>query len=276
MRRLVWLPVLVLLLLVSGCGGGDDEPDQEAAAPTTSATPTAPATPVQDVPQVGACYALDFKGATSATTAVPPVPCTAKHTAVTIYVGTIDAIDDGHLLGIDSATVQDQLATTCPTKVAPWVGGDPDKQRLSRFSAVWFGPTLKDADAGAKWFRCDLVAVGGDDTLAALDGDAKNALAPDDALDRWGTCGTAAPSEKGFERVVCSAKHSWQAVSVVAIDKDAAYLGKGAQAAADDACKLEAQQRATDPLVYKWSFEWPPRDDWNAGQRSGLCWVPAS
>jgi hypothetical protein len=48
------------------------------------------------------------------------------------------------------------------------------------------------------------------------------------------------------------------------------------QSAGDDACKLEAQQRATDPLVYKWSFEWPTKTEWDGGRRYGLCWVPSA
>ena len=81
-------------------------------------------------------------------------------------------------------------------------------------------------------------------------------------------------STKTFEAVACSEPHSWKAVSVVEIPKAAGYLGRFPQRIADDACKEEAQQRATDPLKLKWSFQWPSQEAFDAGQRYGLCWVP--
>ena len=52
------------------------------------------------------------------------------------------------------------------------------------------------------------------------------------------------------------------------------YLGPRTQKAADEACKAQAQQRATDPLKIKWAFQWPDQEAFDAGQRYGLCWVP--
>ena len=46
------------------------------------------------------------------------------------------------------------------------------------------------------------------------------------------------------------------------------------QAAADRACKDEAEQQGTDPLEIKWAFQWPSQEAFDAGQRYGLCWVP--
>ncbi|RLV49568.1 hypothetical protein D9V37_06485 [Nocardioides mangrovicus] len=273
MRRLLLLVLLVLL--VSGCASGG----APAAKRSTTRSPSPSATTSQapdPPPQVGQCYQLTYDAATSPTTDVPAVPCSQAHTAVTIYVGRIDPVVDGHLLTVDSATVQTQIAQTCPTKVGGWVGGDQDTQRLSRFTSIWFSPSLTQADRGADWFRCDLVAVRGADDLATL-ATTKNVLSDADrGLDRYGICGNSAPSAKRFSRIICAQPHQWQAVKVVAIAADAAYLGAKAQAAADDSCKVEAQQRATDPLVYKWSFEWPTKHEWDDGQRYGLCWVPAT
>ena len=35
-----------------------------------------------------------------------------------------------------------------------------------------------------------------------------------------------------------------------------------------------ASGRSNGSLKYTWSFEWPTRDQWDAGQRYGYCWVP--
>jgi hypothetical protein len=32
---------------------------------------------------------------------------------------------------------------------------------------------------------------------------------------------------------------------------------------------------ADDPLDFTWSQESPTREQWDAGQRYGICWVPA-
>ena len=51
-------------------------------------------------------------------------------------------------------------------------------------------------------------------------------------------------------------------------------LAKDVTAAADSRCKAVASERANGSLKFTWSFEWPPRAQWNAGQRWGYCWVP--
>ncbi|MGI9156384.1 MAG: septum formation family protein [Marmoricola sp.] len=281
MSRLRLLPLLLAALL-TGCGGGAGRAKAEAPASSGTATPSATSTATPSatpttrprVPKVADCYRLDLKAATSPTSGSGPVSCKARHTAVTVFVGRIDPVVDGHLLAVDAKEVQDQIATTCPTKVPGWVGGARQDQRLSRFTAIWFSPTLAESDAGADWFRCDVVAIGAAGQLASLPGTVKGSLSSSSALDAFGTCGTSAPSEKGFEQVICARPHTWRAATLIDIPQDAKYLGPNMQATGDNACKAEAQQRATDPLVYTWSFQWPTRDEWNAGRRYGLCWVP--
>ena len=56
---------------------------------------------------------------------------------------------DGHAVAVDSAGVQHQLATTCPRKLAAYVGGSAEVADLSRFNVVWFSPTLEQSDRGA-------------------------------------------------------------------------------------------------------------------------------
>jgi hypothetical protein len=145
---------------------------------------------------------------------------------------------------------------------------------LSRVEAVWFRPSLEQADAGADSFRCDVVVVSKEGTLLELPRTMKGALDASNALDEFGTCGTAAPDAKSFQRVVCSEKHSWRAVDVVDLPRDAHYLAKDVTATGDGACKDVASERANGALKYTWSFEWPTRAQWQTGQRYGYCWVP--
>ena len=135
-------------------------------------------------------------------------------------------------------------------------------------------PSAEQVDAGAAWFRCDVVGLAAANQLIPLPRRMKGALNRSDAPDRFGTCGTQAPGKRGFERVVCRRKHAWRAVDTVAIDGSARYLGAAASAAGDARCKDVAAARANGALKYTWSFEWPTRDQWKAGQRYGYCWIP--
>jgi hypothetical protein len=43
----------------------------------------------------------------------------------------------------------------------------------------------------------------------------------------------------------------------------------------DPVCRDVAADATDDPLDLTWSQESPTREQWDAGQRYGICWVPA-
>ncbi len=257
-------------LVTSGCSVGESD---SAPAPSPSVSVSSAPTPVVD-PVVGSCHSLTVREATDPVDAGEPVSCREPHTSVTTKVGQIDPVVDGHLLAVDSRTVRSRIADACPDDPGTFVGGDRTTRRLSRFEVVWFGPSLEQSDAGANWYRCDVVAVRAGKSLLTLPRKLKGALDQKGALNRFGTCGTSAPDQRGFARVVCSEKHSWRAVDVVGLPAGTRYLAKKAAAAGDAACKDVASERADGELKYTWSFEWPTRAQWVSGQRYGYCWVP--
>jgi len=270
-HRVAPLLAPLVLLLAAGCSS-DQEPE---AASTPSPSPSASsAAQAATLPRTGSCHALSVSEATDPVDASDPVPCRRPHTSVTIKVGEPSPVADGHLLAVDSATVRAQIARACPDTPGAYLGGNATAQRLSRFEVVWFSPSLEQADAGANWYRCDVVAVRAEGQLLSLPARLKGVLDQGGALDRFGTCGTAAPDARTFDRVVCSERHTWRAVDVVDLPKDARYLAKAAAAVADSACKDIAAERADGELKYTWSFEWPTRPQWASGQRYGYCWVP--
>jgi hypothetical protein len=273
-----WTSVTVSLLLGVVLGGAaacsQDQPTTATRSSTpTTTTATATASPLA-TPSRHACYDLDFAAAAAPTSAAAPVPCNGPHTTATIHVGTIHPVVDGHLLAVDSDTVQQQVASRCRSRLASYVGGDEETRRLSRLTVVWFTPSLSDSDRGALWFRCDLVALAGHDQLAELPRATRGVLGAPQALDRFGTCGTSSPAAHAFERVICSAPHTWRARATIALPAGAKYLGKVAAAAASSSCHDIEAQLAGDTLKLKWSFEWPTRQQWKTGQRFGYCWTP--
>ncbi|MFL6155823.1 MAG: septum formation family protein [Marmoricola sp.] len=258
---------LLTVAVLTGCS--------DSGAPATTGRPTpsvAPAPP--PAPAVRTCHDLDVAAALRPSDATAPVPCTGRHTSVTIAVGQVDPVVDGHLLAIDSAPVQQQVADGCRARVDAYVGGSTETQRLSLVQAVWFSPSLTQADQGALWYRCDLVVSSGGTTFRPLPARTRNLLAGKQALDRYGTCGTAAPGTPAFTRVLCAAPHTWRARATIPLPAHARYLARPVGKAADSRCRDIEARRAANALKLRWSFEWPTRAQWDAGQRYGLCWTP--
>lgn len=228
-------------------------------------------------PEEGACYRLRLTDLTKPTSNSPPVSCRKQHTTRTIFVGRLDTVVDGHAIAVDSDAAQEQVARTCPAKLASYLGGTRSKRHLSRFSVGWFSPTLDEADQGAHWFRCDLIAFAGEQSLLSLPtrSSLRSVLSHPVALNTYGLCGTAAPGHQHFERVICSRRHSWRATSTIAIPGGARYPGTAAARRAGDAiCKHRARDARRFSLRFRYGWEWPTREQWHGGQHYGFCWVP--
>ena len=269
--------VLAGLLLLVGCSGSDEP---ETPDPSTSSSATSPdsatATPAREPrpPRDRACYQLDYTEAVAPTVEVAPTPCDRPHTSMTFAVGPLDVTVDGHLLAVDSERVRTQVARTCPERFTAFVGGTTEDQRLSMLRSVWFTPTVEESDAGASWYRCDAVALAADERLAPLTGRLQGVLDREDGRDRYAMCGTAAPGTSGFERVICSGDHAWRAVATVPFDQ-ARYPGVAkVREAGDEPCQDAGASAADGDLDYKWGYEWPTAEQWQAGQHYGLCWAP--
>jgi len=275
------LALAALLLTVSGCTGGGDQsasstpsasPGSSSASESPSAKPTRARPPKP--PRDRACYRLTYDEAVAPTSDVRSVACTGTHTSMTYAVGGLDAVVDGHLLAVDSKRVQAQVASECPRQLSSFLGGTVDDLHLSMLRAVWFTPTVETSDAGADWFRCDVIAVAADGRLAPLTTRMAGVLGTTEGRDRFGMCGTAQPGTSDFHRVVCSSNHSWRAIRVVHFSSTN-YPGPGAaQQAGQTICKDAGQSAASDTLDFTWSYEWPTAQQWANGQNYGLCWVP--
>ena len=269
------------VLVLTGCtSDGDAEPAADADPTTAPATSAAPApAPPPAVPVPGSCFRISYDEAVAPTNEDTALPCTEGHTSQTFAVGSLDLEVNGHLLAIDSDFVQTQVAKRCPRRLAPYLGANPKQLRLTMLRPVWFTPTLAESDAGAGWYRCDVIAVTGDSKLAKLDSDLSRALKDPDVRAAYGMCGTAQPGTEEFSHVLCREDHSWRAISVVDLgrsSKDGVYPGVKAvrRAGEDGTCADAAREVAVDALDYQWGYEWPTADQWTAGQTYGRCWAP--
>ncbi len=268
---------MAAVLAVTAVAGCFDEDGNEPSSPRTTTTAPAPpasAGPPPKPPEEGACYGLSFRQALAPTTSTKPTPCKAPHTSETYAVGTLDTLVEGHLLAVDSDRVQTQVAAACPATLTEFLGGDKAALRLSMIRPVWFTPSVRQSDRGADWYRCDVVVVAGDQELAEPDVSLEGALGDDAVRDRFAMCGTAAPDDEDFERVICSADHSWRATQVVPYEAGK-YPGEAAvKAPLESPCEDAGLDVAADPLDYQWGYEYPTKEQWDMGQTWGLCWAP--
>ncbi len=279
-HRSGWGVVAMLVaLMTAACTADSDSGTTPSTAPSTPPPSASPAVAPPD-PELPACYRLTLAEATAATSAEPSVPCSSTWTARTFSVGSLDGLVDGHLFAVDSEAIQRQAANKCPRRLGEFLGGDIEALRLSTFRSVWFTPSVEESDAGANWLRCDVVALARPDKLAKLTGNVKGAL-DGDISSTYGLCGTAAPDDRDFERVICAEKHSWRALETVDL-AGAKYPGaKRVRAAGVEPCTAAARAEAADALDFQWGYEWPTRSQWagddgRPGQKYGVCWAPAN
>lgn len=275
--------LLATTLLAGGCSG-DPGPGAERQSPTTparSAPSRAVPSPTSSEPPSPtperACYRLGFEELPEPTSSADPVDCSDRHNAQTIHVGEFDTVVDGHAVSIDSEHARRQLMRECPRQLARFLGGTAEERRLSRFEVVWFSPTLPEADSGAEWFRCDVVALAGNERLFRLEPPPRlrGVLDGDDALSTYGLCGTAAPGAADFSRVICGRPHAWRAISTIPLAGGRDYPGQAeVRRAGDEACRDQARNLAEDPLRFRYGWEWPTSAQWDAGQHYGYCWIP--
>lgn len=268
MKRL--LAAVAAAVLLTGCTASPEPaaPSAEPAPAPASPTETTPPDP-GPTPRVGECHRLTFRQAVAVTGRTAPVACSRKHTAQTYFVGRLDLTTKaGFTRRVDSQAAQRQMRAACTRRLPQHLGRTPRELRLSMAQAVWFTPSPRRAEAGADWFRCDVVAVAAPRTLLPLPRGTKGWAGPE-------MCATAAPGTPGFRRVACSAQHAWRAVSTV--DLAAKRLpAPGTIADLMEApCRDAAAASTADPLDLTWAQESPTREQWDAGQRYGICWVPA-
>ena len=266
-----WLAVVVL---ATGCTSPSPEP---AAEPSPSPTPTP--TPTETVPpdpgptpKVGQCHALTFRQALAVVGRTEPSACGRRHTAQTYFVGRLRLeTPAGRTRRVDSDAAQRQARTTCLGRLPRHLGVAPRELRLTMAQAVWFTPSPQRAEDGADWFRCDVVAVAAPRQLLTLPRRTAGwGRAPVVAM-----CATAAPGTKAFRRVACGQEHAWVAVATVDIPGRKPPTQGAVAARMDGPCGDAARARAADPLDFTWSQESPTKQQWDGGQRYGICWVPA-
>jgi hypothetical protein len=254
--------VAAALLVLAGCGadsnGGNVDPDQVDAV---------------EAPEVGACRLLTPADARQPTNASRVVDCSERHTAETFAVDELP--DDLKNEDYDSPKLAAFAYETCSSKLQHYLGGDVSTVMRTIVSWVWFRPSEKAWDKGARWYRCDVVGGGtGSTSYVALPATVEGLLATQPANDDWMACVNGS-SVQSAPRIPCSAKHNWRAVTTIKVgDPGDPYPGdKAVQETTRDYCSSSVGAWLGYPPDYDFGYTWFHQAEWDAGNRRSVCWA---
>jgi hypothetical protein len=221
---------------------------------------------------VGACRALRPSDIAQESDDTTPVPCTQEHTAETYLVAAFR----GRLAqaAYDDPGLAAHAYDACSRGFKKFTGADDSLALRSILSWAWFRPSEKDWNAGARWYRCDV--VGGTDQsaqLVTLPRTAKGVLLGIPG-DRWMAC-VDGPTVTGVPFVPCTQPHKWRAVTTIVVgQQEDRYPGdRLVEVQTKDYCSDSVGAWMNYPIDYKYAYTWFHRAEWDAGNRRSICWA---
>jgi hypothetical protein len=204
------------------------------------------------VPQVGSCHQLSFKDVYADADSKPLVPCTGKHTTVTIAVKRLS----GDVNWNNTSALLDKIAPKCERAWIEALGSSDKLRSQTAYAWFWFIPTPAQIKQGAKWLRCDLALQGGI-RLMPLPADVKLGTKLSDRVAR---CRTS----QGYN-TVCKRPHAVRAVGAFRLS--GAYPTTREQA-------LPIARRGCRPFITtrSFTFTWMSPYAWKIGSRAMVCY----
>jgi hypothetical protein len=252
------LPALVAALLLgalAGCGGsGSAVGADQTAAPTTHT-----------------CRNLKADDITDPSNDSPSVSCADPHNAETYAVGTLPT--SFRTVSYNDPGMADWAYATCESALEEHLGADDSLLLRSILTWVWYRPTEAAWDAGARWYRCDVVG-GQAPSYVDLPITTKNLLRSQPPDPQWMVCAKGA-SFNGT-KVPCSQPHEWRAVATIKVpgDPGAPYPGDASvRKTSDRSCQEWVNADLGFPKSFDYGYTWFGEDQWNAGNRRSVCWA---
>jgi hypothetical protein len=251
-RFVLGLLGLAALAGLTGCGGD-------------SAASTAP-------PEKGGCRLLAPRDLDRPDDVSTPVPCTRRHTAETFLVGAFPAALAR--AAYDSPRLDAYVHGRCAPRFRRYVGADESLAMRTLLTWVWFRPPRDSWEAGAGWFRCDVVGGGVDGAaLASLPPTVRHLLLgkPSDA---WMVCARGRSVDAGT-RVPCSARHDWRAVTTIKVGEpgDAFPGDREVALRTERFCADSVAAWLEYPVDYDFGYTWFHAPEWKVGNRRSVCWA---
>lgn len=247
----------VLLALVAGLG----------ACGEASEGPTSTAPPAE-----GVCRLLDAEDVALPSNDSPAVPCEDRHTAETFEVGQLP--EDLHAVEVDDPALGSWVYRTCSRSFASFLVADESAVMRTVVSWAWFRPTQEAWDAGARWYRCDVVGGGEQLTDYRALPETARGLLEGIPPDEWMVCATGR-TVAGSPKVPCSEPHRWRAVTTIKVGEPTdAYPGdRAVEATTRDYCSDSVGAWLGYPNAYEFGYTFFKQAEWSAGNRRSVCWA---
>lgn len=249
-----WLLVAItgIALALAGCGNDDTD-----ALPTlgASASSTATLDPMAGAPSEGSCFRLSASDLDRRTSTKRAVNCYSRHTSITYHVGLFPpgTVESDHA----------RVERVCTNRLPKGSGLTSMQLNSTIIGWAWFEPTTAQWSAGARWFRCDLVARAGD-TVKRLPS-TTGAPFSNGIPDRFVKCMRDVNDQGTI--VTCDERHDFRWAGSFELPQGRDFPSdKEVADIVGERCKqfLDVTQR--------YYYEWPKEDDWLAGDRLFSCY----
>lgn len=249
-----WFAAAVAAAVLTACG---EDPPEEVST---------------DPPETGACRLLDADDVAQPSDDTETVPCTEEHTAETFLVEDFPA--DLHDLDADDAALGAHVYDTCTPAFMEFLRADESAVMRSILSWAWFGPSEAAWEAGARWFRCDVVGGGEQLTDYRPLPETAEGLLEGMPGDEWMVC-AAGKTVNGSPKVPCSEPHTWRAVTTIKVgEADEEYPGdRIVEVTTRDYCSDSVGAWLGYPASYDFGYTWFKQAEWEAGNRRSVCWA---
>ncbi len=223
-------------------------------------------------PEQGVCRMLTPEDIKATSNDSPAVDCADTHTAETFAVGEFPADVAGE--DPDDPALGAHVFEECEKEFGRFLGGNESLVMRATVTWAWFRPSEEAWEKGARWWRCDVVGGGEESTeLVELPETAKGILLgiPDD---RWTVC-VNGPTVADSEKIPCSEKHNWRAVTTIVLgDPEDDYPGdRLVEVRTRDFCSASVGAWLNYPVDYDYGYTWFHEAEWEAGNRRSICWA---
>ena len=264
MFRPAVVALAVTCALLAGCTGsadGDDKDDKDGEDKVSL-----------EPPEKGACRVLEPSDVSKSSDDSPTVPCDQPHTAETYVVAELGA--ELAEAEYDDPQLASEAYRRCSRDFSRFTGADESLALRTVLSWAWFRPTEEAWEAGARWFRCDV--VGGSDTSATLVNLPRTAkgvllgIPPD----RWMAC-VAGDKVAGAAQLPCTEPHQWRAATTIVVgdEKDEFPGDRLVEVLSRDYCSESVGAWMNYPLDYEFAYTYFGETEWEAGNRRSICWA---
>ena len=193
--------------------------------------------------------------AAAVTHEAPDVSCSGAHTTMTYHVGQFPT---------DSSIADSEAASRgCRAEASPGSRAHQRKQvKSSILTWIWFEPSTEQWSAGARWYRCDVIAQRDNGTFKPLPS-AGTPFFPAGVPDDYFRC----MRERGEEGVpvTCDRAHGYRWAGT--------FQGKGKTRPKQAKLLEQANQHCYSITgTTSWWVTWPSADAWANGDREMACY----